>query len=152
HRILSTRGRWIDAPFYSFGVQPLLRVTVGRNRVRKDLYATAGHRWFVRTAAGPRRERLTSDLRPGQLLSWSFPQNRLKRVRLSPFGVARGIVYGDGTRAEKGSIVDLHGKKDAQLLKWFPLNPSYACKYPGARDDTYLKVVDMPAYFKSERP
>src|SRR5262249_1883551 len=97
HRILSTNGRWIDAPFYSFGVQPLTKVTVGRNRVRKDLYAPAGHRWFARTAAGAKRERLTSDLRPGQLLSWSFPSNRLKHVRLSAFGIARGIVYGDGT-------------------------------------------------------
>src|SRR4051794_12437460 len=44
HRILSTNGRWIDAPFYSFGLQPLMRVTVGRNRVRKGIYATPERR------------------------------------------------------------------------------------------------------------
>lgn len=152
HRILSTNGRWIDAPFYSFGVQPLFKITVGRNRVRKDIYATDGHRWFLRAYKGEKTDRVTADLRAGDSLCSSFPSNRMKQARPSPFGVVRGIVYGDGHRFNKGSAVDLHGEKNAQLLKWFPLSHTYACTYGGDRDDTYLKVVDMPAYFKDERP
>src|SRR5438067_619930 len=56
HRILSTRGRWIDAPFFSFGVQPLWKIVVGRNRVRKEIFATAEHRWFVRSDRGSKTE------------------------------------------------------------------------------------------------
>jgi DNA primase len=150
-RILSTRGRWIEAPFFSFGVQPLWKIVVGRNRVRKDLFATREHRWLVRDYKGSKFEKTTAELGEGDRLCWAFPQNRVKSVaRLSPQGVSRGIVYGDGTRLVKGSVVDLHGDKNAQLLKWFPLNFTYAYTRPNGQ--SYLKVVDMPAYYKSERP
>src|ERR1700730_2900303 len=41
HRILGRHGDWIDAPFRSFGVQPLMRVKVTRNGISKHIYATA---------------------------------------------------------------------------------------------------------------
>ncbi|MGH2602562.1 MAG: DNA primase, partial [Dehalococcoidia bacterium] len=50
-----------------------------------------------------------------------------------------------GTLFGKGSIALLYGAKDAQLLKWFPLNHTYQ------RPDG-VAVTDMPAYFKSELP
>ena len=60
---------------------------------------------------------------PGDALCWSFPANRSALgSRLSPFGVAHGITFGDGTRFKKGACVDLHGEKNAELLKWFPLS------------------------------
>jgi len=40
HRILGSNGRWIDAPFGSYGVQPLLKITLTRNRQRKEIHAT----------------------------------------------------------------------------------------------------------------
>src|SRR5262245_49713189 len=87
-RILSARGRWIDAPFFSFGVQPLMKLTVGRNRVRKVIYATAEHRWLLRSTRGLRSERVTRDLRAGDSLCWTFPVRRSGlRVRPSPFGI-----------------------------------------------------------------
>lgn len=151
HRVLSKSGRWIDAPFFSFGVQPLWKITVGRNRVVKDIYATAEHRWLIRDRKGSRSERTTQELSPGLALCWTFPHNRMRSVaRLSPQGIARGIVFGDGTRLEKGSVVDLHGDKNAQLLKWFPLNHSHA--YTGPTGSSFLKVMDLPAHFKDERP
>jgi DNA primase len=155
HRVLSTRGRWIDAPFRSYGVQRLHRVVVTRNRQRKEIYATEGHRWFVRkqpAKRGERIERVTTELRPGDSLCWTFPSNRLRHARLSPMGVAHGIVYGDGSRFNKGSAVDLHGDKDAELLKWFPLNNTYQCNRKSATGDVvpYVKVVDLPAYYKEQ--
>ena len=98
HRILTEKGRWVDAPFYSFGVQPLMKVVLGRNRQRKEIFATPEHRWLLRSTRGGRYEQTTEELRPGQSLCWSFPANRLKHVsELSPYGIAHGITYGDGT-------------------------------------------------------
>ncbi len=148
-RILTEKGRWADAPFYLFGVQPLMKLTLGRNRVRKTVYATAEHRWFIRNHKGQRFERRTEQLKAGDALSWSFPHRATAQVRPSPFGIARGITYGDGSRFNRGATVNLHGEKNAELLKWFPLNHSYACKTE--RGVPYLKVVDLPAYFK-DRP
>ena len=66
------------APFRPYGVQRLLRITVGRNGQRKDLYATDEHRWFAKTGGGGRhREILTKDLRPGHRLAPIFPRSRV---------------------------------------------------------------------------
>ncbi|MEV5709142.1 DNA primase, partial [Actinoallomurus sp. NPDC052274] len=124
HRILGRDAQWHDAPFYSFGVQPLMKVVLGRNGQTKELYATAEHRWFVR--AGQRRdwnrEVVTRDLNQGHRLAWVFPGSRVKRTTPSPFGIAHGITFGDGTFNGTGSVATLDTIKDHQLLKWFPLN------------------------------
>jgi DNA primase len=147
-RILTERGRWVDAPFLSFGVQPLMRVTLTRNGQRKVIHATPEHRWLLRGTRGSRYERTTAELRKGHRPSWSFPQNRLRALGgLSPFGIAHGIAFGDGTRFGGGVCVDLHGEKDAQLLKWFPLNRVLTCREPKG-DGWFPKVLDLPRSFK----
>jgi DNA primase len=151
-RILTEKGRWVDAPFYSFGVQPLMRVTLTRNRQRKVIHATPEHRWLLRGKRDSRFERTTSQLLPGHRPSWSFPQNRLRALGgLSPFGIAHGIAFGDGTRFDGGVCVDLHGDKDAQLLKWFPLNRVLTCREPEG-DGYFPKVLDLPRSFKELPP
>jgi DNA primase len=122
HRILGREGRWVEAPFYSFGVQPLMRVVVSRNGQVKELFATPEHRWFVRSGENRRsmREVVTRELRPGKRLVVKFPGSLVKRTSLCPFGIAHGITYGDGTRYGSGSIAQLDPVKDASLLKWFP--------------------------------
>jgi DNA primase len=149
HRILTEKGRWVDAPFRSFGVQPLMKVTLTRNRQRKVLYATPEHRWLVRGRNPHRFERTTQELRRGQPLAWSFPPSHVRQLGdLSPQGIAHGITYGDGSRYAAAACVDLHGE-NAQLLKWFPLNRSYSLETPKGKP--FLKVLDLPKYFK-ERP
>ena len=149
HRILTERGRWVEAPFKSFGVQPLMRVTLTRNRQKKVLFATPEHRWFT-LSGRHRKERTTLELAAGQTLAWSFPANRTRNMGdLSPFGVAHGITYGDGTHFKSMACVDLHGEKDAQLLKWFPLSRTLQCYR--ANGLGYLKVLDLPLGFK-QRP
>jgi DNA primase len=153
-KVLTEKGRWVDAPFFSFGAQPLMRIELSRNRQHKVIHATPEHRWLVRNHKGLRHERTTQQLRIGQGLCWSFPARRIAHgVRLSPFGIAHGITYGDGTRFHKGSIVDLHGQKDAELLKWFPHNEvrTYERRSISGASHHYLKVFDLPAFFK-ERP
>jgi DNA primase len=150
HRILTEKGRWVEAPFRSFGVQPLMKVTVTRNQQRKVLYATPEHRWLVRGRSPHRFERATKELRPGHPLAWSFPPSHVRQLGdLSPQGICHGITYGDGSRFAGAASVDLHGDKDAQLLKWFPLNRTYSLTSHTGKP--FLKVLDLPKYFK-DRP
>ncbi len=124
HRILGKHADWIDAPFRSFGVQPLMRLTVTRNGITKHIYATAEHRWFVRPGRTltSGREVTTRDLRPGHRLVSKFPRTRVKQTTPSPFGIAHGVTCGGGTRSGTGSVARLDAVKDAELLKWSPVS------------------------------
>jgi DNA primase len=124
HRILARDGNWVDAPFFSFGVQSLMRLVASRNGQLKELFATAEHRWFVRSGARHHTDRVltTYELRPGHQLMSKFPGTRVKRTTPSPFGIAHGITFGDGHRSGSGSIAQLDPVKDISLLKWFPLS------------------------------
>ncbi|WP_188190142.1 DNA primase [Nonomuraea sp. SYSU D8015] len=150
HRILASDGTWVDAPFMSFGVQPLMKIVVSRNGQRKEIFATPEHRWFVRSGRrqDKRAEILTKDLKPRHRLVTVFPGSRIKRTTPSPFGVAHGITFGDGTRAATGSRATLDAVKDAQLLKWFPL--SYVTESTGGTSGNtrQLLVHHLPRFFK----
>jgi DNA primase len=148
HRILGRDAQWHDAPFYSFGVQPLMRIVLGRNGQRKEIYATAAHRWFVR--AGKKRdwerEVTTRELMRDHRLSAVFPARGTSSREPSPFGISRGITYGNGTRRGEGSNAYLCGHKDAQLLKWFPNSRT------SQREDGTICVFDLPAFFTELPP
>ncbi len=147
HRVLGRNGRWVDAPFYSFGVQPLLRITLTRNRQVKEICATLEHRWFVRTGKTRHstREVRTRDLKPGHLLAWVFLGSRVKLTTPSPFGIAHGIAFGDGTLNGTGTMAQLDPVKDLPLLKWFPNNVS-------AQNGQQILVHHLPRFFKSPPP
>lgn len=144
-------ARWVDAPFRSFGVQPLWRIVVRRNGVRKTIRATAGHRWFVKVADGknPVRwvERTTSELRPRhQLQGVRFP--RSGRISVSPWGVAHGFTFGDGTlvrQGARGARATLWGDKDACLRSFFPLSPQRDGAVAGL---PYVVIGGLPRFFK----
>jgi DNA primase len=147
HRILARDGNWVEAPFHSFGVQPLMRLVISRNRQVKELFATAEHRWFVRSGVGGHSDRVvvTRELRPGQRLLSKFPRTRVKRTTPSPFGIAHGITFGDGHRNGSGSMAQLDPVKDAPLLKWFPHS------LVTEREDRLL-VHHLPRMFKEVPP
>ncbi|MBO4209715.1 DNA primase, partial [Micromonospora echinofusca] len=152
HTVLTTGGRWVEAPFHSFGEQRTLEVHLSRNGQKKTIRATANHRWFVRSGSRRtgRSERTTEQLRTGDRLAYTFTRSLTTRdggheLRPSPFGVARGIVFGDGTLFNQGSVALLYGGKDAELLKWFPLSHTY-------ERHNALVVTNLPAYFKTELP
>ena len=116
-KVLSRHGQWLDAQFRSYGEQRLWRIELSRNRIRKVLFATDGHRWFVR---GRKSAVLTGKLGPGHRLDSAFPKAR-DDWHLDPEGVRHGIVFGDGTLfKQRYGTVNLHGEKDAQLSSWFP--------------------------------
>ena len=78
HKVLNARGDWVEAPFKSYGVQPLLKITLTRNRQVKELFATDEHRWFVRAGKDSKRRRevLTKDLKGGDRLVPLYPRSR----------------------------------------------------------------------------
>jgi DNA primase len=147
HRILGKHGDWIDAPFRSFGVQPLMRLTLTRNGISKRIYATAEHRWFVRSGRTQKsdREVVTSDLRPGHRLVSKFPRTRVKQTTPSPFGIAHGVTFGDGTRSGSGSMAQLDAVKDVELLKWFPVSMM-------TQHGRQLLIHHLPRFFKELPP
>jgi DNA primase len=146
HKILGAHGDWVDAPFKSYGVQPLHRIVLTRNRQRKEILATDGHRWFIRSGQDRRgqREVTTDDLKPGDRLVSKFPRRRITRTTPSPFGIAHGFTYGDGTRNGTGSMALLCPPKDLAMLKWFPNS------HTSASGDNLL-IHHLPRFFK-ERP
>lgn len=154
--LVNGRGEWQECRVRSFGEQQLWRITLRCGDSYRTIRATADHRWFHdATPSGEKHavstEVLTSQLRPGMKLTTRVPYSRVKKggdTRPSPFGIARGIVYGDGTRKTSGggSSVDLFGEKDAQLLRYFD-----GCR----RNDLGnggLRVTDLPRYFKLRPP
>jgi DNA primase len=147
HRILARDGNWVEAPFFSFGMQALMRLVVSRNGQVKELFATPEHRWFVRSGVGRQsmRDVTTNDLRPGQRLASKFPGTRVKQTTPSPFGIAHGITFGDGSRNGTGTMAQLDPIKDAPLLKWFPHS------FVTEREDRIL-VHHLPRMFKEVPP
>ncbi|WP_220481560.1 DNA primase [Nocardioides ginsengisegetis] len=77
HKILGKHGDWIDAPFKSYGVQRLHKIVLTRNRQTKEIFATDGHRWFVRSGAGLKnhKEVVTVDLKAGDRLLSKYPRH-----------------------------------------------------------------------------
>lgn len=110
-------GRWVEAMIHEFGEQPVLRVTLKRNKQTKVIRATPEHRWLVRR---PDRIVLTQHLRPG---------HRLAHLRAPLFegdpdreGIRMGAVFGDGYIARQagrtyGGITLWGAKRD--LAKYF---------------------------------
>ena len=149
HKILTDKGKWVMAPFFSFGHQSVSRIILSRNGKKKIIKATQDHRWFIRCGKKRDRrvERKTKDLKVGDRMSWVFPKNKIKQISaLSPQGVVHGIVFGDGTRQKTMSKVDLWGKKNLQLLKWFPLNRNSLAKRSATLKG--ITIWDLPFVFK----
>jgi len=139
-KVLTRGGTWVDAQFKSYGVQRLHRIVLTRNGQAKTLFATNGHRWFVRGVSGA----VTTDgLRPGHRLEAVLPEQRTDWT-LDPDGVAHGIVFGDGSVQRGYGHVHLHGEKDRVLARWFP--DQEAVVKNRATGEPYLRVYGGRAF------
>ena len=144
------RGEWVDAEVRSFGVQSLRSVTLTRNGFKKVVRATPEHRWFALDQSKVGSKEVTTDqLRVGDRLLAAFAREMRPDTIVSSIGVAHGITYGDGTRRQGGSSVDLYGDKNQKLLRFFPEPHTRSIVSAGGVDGT--TVFALPAYFK-ERP
>lgn len=139
--VLTRGGRWVPATFKSYGVQRLHRIGLTRNGLKKEIFATSGHRWFVRGAQGAIT---TARLRPGHRLEAVLPAPR-EDWSLDPEGVRHGVVFGDGS-ADKGLYghVHLHGAKDMVLAGWFPDQVPQAREREGGKG--YLRIYGGRAF------
>jgi len=152
-KILTSKNKWVDAPFYSFGKQNVLEILISRNSQKKIIRATPDHRWLIKCGKNGDRNKeiFTKDLRPNMRFSWMFPENKLKQIAaLSPQGITHGIVFGDDSCGSTQSYVQLWGNKDKELLKWFPLNRVWNEHRPNGLEG--IRVLDMPLLYKKFPP
>ena len=95
-KVLSQDGKYREATFKSYGVQPLMRVEFGNGDV---VYATPEHQWVLWDGKGKKIKTnrvFTKDLKRSHVIPLNFPEdtgNLVPDVK----GVAHGFVYGDGT-------------------------------------------------------
>lgn len=155
HVIMTTKGEWVEAPFYSFGKQSLMKVVLTKNRVKKELYATPEHSWRIAEIkerdSGNRAKTdvLTKDLKPGDQL-WQVFGHGISRISPSPDGVRHGVVFGDGCRPRDNfgfncSNLRLCGDKNKQLLKFF-------AEYPQRPIEQDIEVSGLPGHYKEIVP
>lgn len=152
-QVLLTRdGSWVKAPIRSFGKQKLYKLTLMRQGVVKEIYTTENHRWYARDARARYRgkgfiEFTTLDLRKDKhRLQSVFGRSYKNRIDASPFGIAHGFTYGDGS-TNKGmrnaNEVHLIGEKDKALLPYFSMCP--------IKEKTYIngiKASALPNFFR----
>ena len=68
-RTNADRANWVSATFRSFGVAEVWGVVLVNRKVKKTIYATEGHRWFIRGSnANDFQTRFTSELKIGDRL------------------------------------------------------------------------------------
>src|SRR3546814_13533041 len=83
--------KWVDAPFYAYGYQRLWKISLSRNGVQKEIFATDEHRWFTK---GRTSTVFTKDLVPGKWLE-SVTARKRTDWEMDPDGVRQGIIFGD---------------------------------------------------------
>jgi DNA primase len=139
--VLTRGGQWTSGTFANYGRQQLWRIDLSRNGVKKAIFATSGHRWFVR---GRHSAVITTELRPGHRLETVLAPGR-SDWKLDPAGVRHGIVFGDGSlQGGRYGHVHLHGSKDEALVAWFPEQVAVQRAYGG--DKPYLRIYGGRAF------
>jgi len=131
--VLTGKGAWVAAPVRSFGRQRLYRLVLSRQGVEKVIHCTGDHRWLTLDQRKPHRgkgyrEFKTTELRPGKhRLQQVYGRSYKNKVTGSPFGVAHGFTFGDGSTSKgqrHATSVNLVGEKDSHLQPYFALCPS----------------------------
>lgn len=153
----SSAGKWVKAPIRSFGRQKIYELTVKRNGERKVIGTTHGHRWLTKNYKGDNRvleERLTTELKAGDSLDTVMPANN-RNTEMSSFGIAAGLVFGDGTKTKQGARVDLFGGSrdlvdhfgpSAQIREY--IRTPQASDKLNCTDQPYTQVDGLPFFMK----
>lgn len=94
-QVLNMDGRWADAAFRSYGIQPTFTVSAQKNKTQQmqHVNASANHRWILSDGTVVP----TSELKAGDRLAYaSAPRPNTDNVDYE-LGLIHGLVYGDGT-------------------------------------------------------
>jgi len=171
--LLTANGSWVKAPIRSFGRQKLFKLTLSRQGVDDVIYTTADHRWYARDSRSSHRgkgyvEFRTTELRPGKHhLQQVYGRSYKNRIDASPFGVAHGFAFGDGTCVpgeRNANRVHLFGEKDAALRPYFEMCPSHPVsggeqrtalpnffkEYPSIRENKAYLLGWLKGYFAAD--
>lgn len=155
HDVLNQDGQWVSALIRACGQQTLMKLTLQRNGVRKDIFVTPNHRWFIRNKHTGKYTsvRTTEQLKKGHFIPSVFPKNISNGTALNTDAICRGFVFGDGslTYGSKNiaSVANFCGEKDKILLQYFEKLP-IGCSpkdYPGV-----TKIQGLPFEWKIEVP
>lgn len=128
--LLTREGAWVKAPIRCFGEQQLYKITLKRQGVLKTIHATKNHKWFARDARERYRGRgyqefETHELRPNKHhLQATYGQSYKNLITPSPFGIAHGFTFGDGSNSKNPRStngVSLFGEKDSSLMPYFTM-------------------------------
>lgn len=154
--VITSRGKWVTAPFKSYGEQQVFAITLQHGTDTKVIKATGDHGWFVcnrkwdgkkKLNLGDHSRVVTLDLVKDQVLITTQP-----RVEVTPsiVGIQHGLVWGDGTNGGQRttSALSLFGDKGAQLLKFFNNHP----QRPLNASIGGTEVGNLPYHFKSLVP
>jgi len=142
--IMTTLGKWIEAPVRNFGKQRLYEISLRKSKATKTLYATDNHQWWVRSKNNSRELCSTVELSNKWLIE-TLGQG-VKALTPSLHGIQAGLIYGDGNKLRQGrngSGICLYGEKNKNLLKFFPGLPVKHYK-----DNAVVR--GLPANFKDE--
>ena len=146
HEVLTRGGQWVTAQFRPYGKQPLWKISLSRNGVKKEIFATSGHRWFVHDR---RSEYTTQHLKKGHALQTCLPATSADWT-IDSEGVRHGIVFGDGSMYKQVyGTLNLHGDKDAELRHWFPAQEHHIHERPSGA--LYLRVYGGRAFENMKR-
>lgn len=158
--------QWVDAPIKHFGQQRLMKVTVSRGKVQKDIFATPEHRWHVKTRSrieSPTGAEIilpTSKLRPGHRLPTVYGSSKAYRISISPYGVVHGLVCGDGSapitqnsNQNYSAQISLFGRKSEDLRKYFhPDLTGTEIKSGDKYSVDGYEIRGLPRHFKQPPP
>lgn len=135
---LNKNGGWEKSTVKKFGIQPLRKLTLERYGVRKEIFVTPNHIWFVNN----KNKRGTSEINTDSLVSgMTIPFNTTiawHNVEASPFGIAHGFFTGDGDKSR--GRANFCGDKIALLPYFTPANVT--------GDEREYSVFGIPNSFK----
>lgn len=120
-------GRWVQGDVRSFGVQPVMSLTLRRGRLKRTIKATPNHRWFVVERSKHDRSYLgthevtTDALRPGDEVA-AAECAPTQYDGMDKDGIIHGIFYGDG--CGRNGCIRLCGPKSelAEHLSGYPVS------------------------------
>lgn len=139
--VMTEYGKWVNAVVRQFGEQPTAAIYLRRGRQVKTVSATANHKWLKRGRAG-REEVLTSELQPGDKLV-SIKGQGTANVWMSPDGVRAGLVYGDGSVYDQGSVAFVAEKDRLELESFF-------FDYKATEVDGGVRFRNLPRSYKAD--
>lgn len=116
-KLLTSTGKWVNAPIRSFGEQKIVKLTLGRYDVTKTIYTTAEHNWFIDTLQRKRFTKLTVELEPGDRLAFQSANKTFNGF--DSLFQYRGFTFGDGsTCSVNTSLANFCGPKTALLERF----------------------------------